>query len=262
MASEIPISLKAEPIFHIGSYTVNNSLLLAWLVLAVLAIAGVIYRRKWKLIPGKIQVVVESVIEGVLELMESVLGNKALAEKYLPFVATIFIFVMVSNLFGLLPIAALGVYIQEHGERLFIPLFRGPSADLNFTLALAILSVFATNVIGVLTIGFVKHMKKYFTLKDPVSAFVGLLEFASEFAKIVSFSFRLFGNVFAGEVLLIIVGFLVPYLVPLPFLFLEVFVGFIQAFIFAMLTTVFIAAATHDHSDEGHHAVDLQPAIH
>lgn len=252
MASEIPISLKAEPIFHIGSYTVNNSLLLAWLVLAVLAIAGLTYQKRWKLIPGKFQVIVESMLEGAFGLMESVLGNRALAEKYLPFVATIFIFVILSNWFGLLPIAALGVYIQEHGEKIFVPLFRGPSADLNFTLALAILSVLATNVIGVVTIGFVKHMRKYFTLKDPVSTFVGLLEFTSEFAKMVSFSFRLFGNVFAGEVLLIIIGFLVPYLVPLPFLFLEIFVGFIQAFIFAMLTTVFLAAATHDHSVDAH----------
>ncbi len=263
MSSEIPISLKAEPLFHIGSYTVNNSLLLAWVVIAVLAIAGFTYQKKWKLIPGKVQVVLEAVLEGVLELMESVLGNKVLAEKYLPFVATVFIFVMLSNWFGLLPLAALGVYIQEHGETLFVPLFRGPAADLNFTLALAILSVLATNVIGIATIGFAKHVGKFFTLKDPISAFVGILEFVSEFAKMISFSFRLFGNVFAGEVLLIIVGFLVPYIVPLPFLFLEVFVGFIQAFIFAMLTTVFIAAATHDHDEsEGHHAIDARATIH
>lgn len=255
MPSEIPISLKAEPLFHIGSYTVTNSLLLAWVVIAILAVAGFVYRKKWKLIPEKIQIILEVVLESVLDFMESVLGNKTLAEKYLPFVATIFLFVMLSNWFGLLPIAALGLQVTEHGKTELIPLFRGPAADLNFTLALAIISVLMTNVIGVITIGFAKHAGKFFTLKNPVASFVGILEFIAEFAKMISFSFRLFGNVFAGEVLLIIIGFLVPYLVPLPFLFLEIFVGFIQAFIFAMLTTVFIAAATHDHSVDAHSAI-------
>lgn len=252
MASEIAISLKAEPLFHIGSYTVTNSLLLAWVVLAVLAIFGIAYEKRWKLIPGKLQVIVEAILEEVLHLMESVLASRALAEKYLPLVATIFIFVMLSNWFGLLPFAALGLRVMEHNKIEFIPLFRGPAADLNFTLALAVLAVLATNIIGVVTIGFAKHMRKYFTLKNPVATFVGILEFASEFAKMISFSFRLFGNVFAGEVLLIIVGVLAPYIVPLPFLFLEIFVGFIQAFIFAMLTTVFLAAATSDHEEGAH----------
>lgn len=120
---------------------------------------------------------------------------------------------------------------------------------MNFTLALALISVVATQVIAVVVLGFGKHMKKYINFKDPIMGFVGALEAMSEFAKILSFSFRLFGNVFAGEVLLIVIGLIIPYVVPIPFMFLEIFVGFIQAFIFAMLTLVFlkVATATHEH---------------
>ena len=93
-------------------------------------------------------------------------------------------------------------------------------------------------------IGFVKHAGKYISFKSPIQFFVGILEIVSEVAKMISFSFRLFGNIFAGEVLLIIIGFLAPYVVPAPFLMLEIFVGFIQALVFAMLTLVFISIAT------------------
>ena len=171
--------------------------------------------------------------------MDSVLGSRALSEKYLPLIATVFIFVVTANWFGLLPLGALT--LKEGGH--MVPLFRSPASDLNFTIALAIISVFGVNLLGATALGVKRHFSKFFTAKDPIFSFVGILEFISEFIKIISFSFRLFGNVFAGEVLLVIVGFLVPYVIPLPFLFLEIFVGFIQAFIFSMLTLVFVAMA-------------------
>jgi F-type H+-transporting ATPase subunit a len=177
--------------------------------------------------------------------MESVLGSRRHAEKYLPLVATIFLFILFSNWLGLLP--GVGSFIiHEDGGR--VPLLRSPASDLNFTLALAITAVLAVNVLGVAALGAAKHGKKFFNFSNPIAFFVGILELISEFARMISFSFRLFGNVFAGEVLLVIMAFLVPYLIPLPFLFLELFVGFIQAFIFAMLTLVFTAAAVA----EGH----------
>ncbi|MDO8516160.1 MAG: F0F1 ATP synthase subunit A, partial [bacterium] len=168
------------------------------------------------------------------------LGTRQAAEKYLPLVATIFIFVMTSNWLGLMP--GVGSLIVHEGDTV-VPLFRSPAADLNFTLALATSVMIMIHLIGISVIGIKHHSGKFFNFKNPIHTFVGLLELVSEFAKIVSFSFRLFGNVFAGEVLLGIIAFLVAYIVPLPFLFLEVFVGFIQAFIFAMLTLVFIAGA-------------------
>jgi F-type H+-transporting ATPase subunit a len=243
------ISLKAEPLFHLGSFAVTNSIVLAVLTLCLLSIIGIIFKGKVKLIPGKFQNAVEMIVEGFLKLMDSVLYDREKSERYLPLVATIFFFVMISNWMGLLPgVGSIKIAIHEEGEVMMAPIFRAPAADLNFTIALAIIAVMGVNILGVLAIGFKKHFGKFFTLKNPIYTFVGLLEFISEFAKMVSFSFRLFGNVFAGEVLLIIVGFLVPYVIPLPFIFLEIFVGFIQAFIFAMLTLVFIAGATAEES--------------
>ena len=177
-----------------------------------------------------------------------VLQSREKAEKYLPLIATIFFFVMITNWMGLLPgVGSLGIHAVHEGRESFIPLFRAPATDLNFTISLAIFAVFGVNLFAIAAIGFKKHFSKYFTLKNPIYTFVGLLEFISELAKMISFSFRLFGNIFAGEVLLTIVGFLIPFAVPLPFLLLEIFVGFVQAFVFAMLTTVFIAIATTEH---------------
>jgi F-type H+-transporting ATPase subunit a len=140
-----------------------------------------------------------------------------------------------------------------HGsEKVLVPLLRSAASDLNFTLAIAVVAVIATNVFGILANGIGGHVSKFISFKDPVSFFVGLLELLGEFAKMISFSFRLFGNVFAGEVLLIITAFLVPYVVPVPFLMLELFVGFIQALVFSTLTLVFISIAIEQH---GEHAV-------
>ena len=238
------ISIKAEELFHIGSWPVTNSLLLALVSLVVLAIAAFALRRKLALVPGKLQSVFEMFTDEMLGLMDSVLGSRAMSEKYFPLIASVFTFILISNWLGLLPVVG-SVGIREGHS--FIPLFRAPAADLNFTLVLALVSVFAVQFLGVLAMGFTKHFSKYFTLKNPILTFAGLLEFIAEFVKIISFSFRLFGNVFAGEVLLIIIGFLVPYILPLPFLFLEVFVGFVQALIFAMLTLVFVAIAVREH---------------
>jgi F-type H+-transporting ATPase subunit a len=245
MAPEI--SLRAEPIFHIGHFVVTNSLLLSTLVVILLCVVALIARRKYTLVPRSVQNVLEIILEFFLDLMESVLGDRRKSEKYLPFVVSIFLFVMFSNWLGLLP--GVGSFTIHEGQHGVVPLLRAPAADLNFTLALAIISVLATNVIGVAALGIAGHAKKFFNFKNPILFAVGLLELVSEFAKMVSFSFRLFGNVFAGEVLLLIIGFLVPYIIPLPFLFLELFVGVIQAFIFAMLTLVFIAGAVVGHEE-------------
>ncbi|MEK7616104.1 MAG: F0F1 ATP synthase subunit A [Patescibacteria group bacterium] len=253
------ISISAEPLFHIGSFTVTNSMLLAFVTLVLFSIFAFFIRGRIKQIPGKIQNLFEAIVDALLDLMESVYGSRAKAEQYFPLIATIFLFIMISNWLGLLPgVGSIGLNAVHDGHEVFIPLFRAPAADLNFTLAIAIVSVLATNIFGIIAIGFVKHFKKFFNAQKPfpVISFVGILEFISEFVKIVSFSFRLFGNVFAGEVLLIIIAFLVPYWLPatVPFLFLELFVGFMQAFIFSMLTMVFIGMAVvdHDEHEEAH----------
>jgi len=238
------ISIRAEELFTIGSFPVTNSLLLSVLSLFVLIAIALLLHSKLALVPGKLQTIFEVFIEQMLVLMDSVLGSRKLSEKYLPLIATIFLFIVTSNWLGLFPfVGPLGIYhYTEHGKTL-VPLFRSPASDLNFTVALGMIAMFGVNFLALLALGVKRHLSKFFTVKNPIFSFVGILEFMSEFVKIISFSFRLFGNVFAGEVLLLIVGFLIPYVVPLPFMFLELFVGFIQAFIFSMLTLVFMAMA-------------------
>ncbi len=234
------ISIRPEQIFSIGLWPVTNSLALAVLALLVLVGTGFLLRRKLSLIPGRFQNICEILLEALLGLMDSVLGERRLSEKYLPIVATIFLFILTSNWLGLFPLVG-PIKIATPS---YVPLFRSPASDLNFTLALATIAMLGVQLAGMIGLGVKKHLGKFFTLKNPIFTFVGLLEFISEFIKIISVAFRLFGNVFAGEVLLAIVGFLLPYIVPLPFMFLEVFVGFIQAFIFSILTLVFISMAT------------------
>lgn len=135
---------------------------------------------------------------------------------------------------------------EEH----IIPFLRSPSSDLNFTLALAIISVISIQFFGITIIGARKYLKKFFNFSGPINFAVGLLEIVSELSRLLSFSFRLFGNIFAGEVLLLVISFLIPYLVPIPFLGMELFVGFIQALIFSMLTLVFLTMATQVHGEE------------
>jgi len=245
----LDISIRAEHIFHIGSWPITNSVLLAIVTFIVLAVMAFFIHRRLKMVPTKLQNFFELFLEGVLKLMEQVMGDRKIAEKYLPIVVTIFLFILTSNWLGLLPVVgSIGLREVHDNKEVFIPLFRSPASDLNFTVTLAIIAVFSVNFLGLLAVGIKRHFSKFFNFKNPIFSFTGLLELISEFVKIISFSFRLFGNVFAGEVLLIIVGFLTPYVIPLPFMFLEIFVGFIQAFIFAMLTLVFIAMAVSHES--------------
>ncbi len=251
-----PISLRAEEIFHIGGFPVTNATLLAFLTLVLLGVVAAALRRKLSFVPGSIQNAMEIITEGSLDLMTSVLGTRKRAEKYFPLVFTVFIFITCANWLGLFP-GVSSIVVNESGAA--VPLLRSPASDLNFTLALALIVVTLVNVFGIAASGFWGRLKVFFNLKGPIDFFVGLLELVSEFAKIISFAFRLFGNIFAGEVLLAIMAFLVPYLAPLPFMFLEVFVGFIQAFIFGMLTLVFVSIAV-SHGEDFNKEILEEPA--
>ncbi len=245
------ISLKAQQLFSIGNFNVTNGLFLTLIVSLILITFSIIIRSKVKLIPGKLQGAAEMGIEALLDLMKSTLGSMEAAEKYFPLIASIFIFILTSNLLGIFPGVGSLVLHEEGGG--VVPLFRSPAADLNFTLAFAVISVIVTNIIGMVSVGLFAHLGKFFNFKGPIEFFIGILELISEIAKTISLTFRLFGNVFAGEVLLTIISFLVPYFVPLPFLFLEIFVGLIQAFIFAMITLVSISLHTAVHGEEHEH---------
>jgi F-type H+-transporting ATPase subunit a len=275
------VSIAAETIFTPFGFPITNSMLMSWLVMAFLIIGSFLITRNMKEVPSGLQSLVEWGMEFIVNLVESIAG-KTLGRKILPLIATIFIFVLFSNWFGLLPFFGnIGVYhhapvkettmvqqeaadhesatlVQEsttsaqhptEGEQVLVPLFRSPSTDLNFTVALALISVVSFQIFGVRQLGVRRYVGKFLNFHGPIEAFVGILEIVSEFAKIISLAFRLFGNIFAGEVLLIVIGFLVPWLGTIPFLGLEVFIGGIQAFIFAILTLVFISMATTAHDE-------------
>jgi F-type H+-transporting ATPase subunit a len=262
-------TLFAEPIFHVGNFTITNSLLNSWMTVIILVIFFVLIGKKIKRIPRGIQNIFEIILEQALGLADSITGSRKQSEKFLPISLALFLFILVNNWLGLLPgMGTIGFVEQEGAHRVFIPLFRGATADINTTLALALFSVIASHVMGVLTIGIWKHFNKFINLKilaeipgkikkdatvllvNPIQAFVGIVEFIGEIAKIASLSFRLFGNIFAGEVLLASMMALFAYILPLPFIFLEIIVGLIQALIFAMLTLVFMTISTQDHAEE------------
>ena len=247
--SLLSISIVPEQLWKINGMPITNSLFTTWIDMGIIILLAVIGMRGKNLVPKGVQLVFEAVYQFFLNLCESVLEQKELAEKAVPFITTIFVFVFVGNLTGLIPgVGSIGFF--EGGEE-FTPLLRAPTSDLNTTIALALISVITTQVVGFKVLG-IGYLKKFFNFANPVHFFVGILELISEFTRIISFSFRLFGNIFAGEVLLVVIGMLIPAFLPIPFYGLELFVALIQAFVFAMLTLVFIKLSMTSHHAEAH----------
>lgn len=253
-------TLFAETVFNVGDFHVTNSLLTSWVAVFLIIILSLVVRLKHSKVPSKFQSFIETVIDGALDMMDMVTNDRAKSKKIFPVVFSIFIFILINNWMGLFP--GLGS-ITYNGTALF----RGGTADLNTTLALGIFAVVSANIFGILVVGGWNWFNKFVNVKalieipgkirhdptivlvNPITFFVGLIEIVSEVAKVASLSFRLFGNVFAGEVLIASISALIAYGVPLPFMFLEIIVGIIQALIFAVLTLVYytIASAEHGH---------------
>jgi F-type H+-transporting ATPase subunit a len=283
--------LSETPLFTlpvIGPFYLTNTLvatLIADVILLLIAIS--VYRvvRSGKLVPGGIAGAIEAILEAINNLTESTAGKWA--KNIFPFFATITLLVLVVNWTELVPgvdsIGLLhesehgypieqvtpGVYTivppetgedEAHGGYSLIPFVRVASTDLNFTVALALIAVTMTQVIGFRSLGG-KYFLKIFNItglfKRPVFGAidfaVSLLELISEISKLLSFSFRLFGNIFAGSVLLFVIGTLVPVFAQSLFLGLEFFVGVIQALVFGMLTMIFMSQATQGHGDHEEH---------
>ncbi|MFA6918442.1 MAG: F0F1 ATP synthase subunit A [Candidatus Gracilibacteria bacterium] len=252
MAQFIPPTLASEPVFHIGEFAVRNTHITSIFTLLVLLAIGLVLRRKqYQLVPGGFQNLMEALIGGLFGFFSGVVGDEEKTKKFFPLVTTIFLYVILSNWMGLLPgFGSIGIW-EEMGEEglVLVPILRSTFADVNMTFALALISVTSCQIFGFSMLGLKGYGGKFFInpLKNPVGCFVGLLELMSEVSKMISFSFRLFGNVFAGEVLLLVIAFLVPYVAPVPFYGLEIFVGFIQALVFGFLTLVFLKIATTSH---------------
>ena len=264
--------IAAEPIFHLGSFPITNSLINAWIAVALFVVfAFAVKRALTSKTPGRFQSAVEGLVEFLLGYADQVTQDRAKSRKFLPLVGTLFLFILVSNWMGAVPgVGSITRVISLHGEIEPAPIFRPANADLNLTLAMALLTVITSHLVGIVTIGFFAHWNKFIALGTVVKGFkkgginimvgiveaaVGAIELISEVAKVVSLSLRLFGNVFAGEVLMTVMFSLVAYVVPLPFTFLELIVGVVQATVFSMLALVYLTILSEKPhgSEEEHH---------
>ncbi len=285
MLFQLPhIGVPVDILFYIPfgnthGFPVTNTFIVTWLT--ILLIVGIFFAaaRRPKIVPKPIQNLVEWVVESLLNLCEEVAGKEN-GRRFFPWVATIFIFVLFANWWEVVPgIESIGMpepgahaaftflgiqFLTGASSAKITPWFRPPSTDLNLTIAIALVSVVMTQVYGFRRLGMKEHLGKYLNFRGgPIGLFVGLLEAILELMRLVSFSFRLFGNLFAGDVLLLVMAFLVPFVGATAFYFLEVFVGFIQAFVFALLTLVFMTlsvtpgehgehdASAEEHADQG-----------
>lgn len=259
------VTIYAEPILNAGFITITNSLLLSFVsLILVFALVRLIKVEESKA-PKGLQNAFEYIFEGALDLADSVTGSREKSVLFLPFVLPLFFFILINNWLGLLPgVGSIGFI--EYGK--FVPILRGSTADLNTTLALSLASLFITHLAGIAIAGWRSHVNRFVAFDsllalpkeikkegtkaliiNPIKFFVGLMEIIGEFSKTASLSLRLFGNILAGEILIGTMMSIFAFLLPVPFLFLEIFVGLIQAAIFAILSLVFLSIMSERHEE-------------
>ena len=237
----IHISLSAEQIGTLWGLPITNTMLMSFVVFALLATLAFFVRKNLSLVPGRLQTLIETLFVGILDYMTETLEDAKLARKLFPLILTIFLFIFTANIIEFTPgIGSIG-WTHPGGE--FAPLLRSMNTDLNTTLALTVIAFIVIEVVGVATLGFFQYSKKFVNLSSVLGFMVGIIELFSEVARLVSYSFRLFGNIFAGEVMILVIQHFVPMVLPVPIMLFEVFVGFIQAAIFALLTLFFVKMA-------------------
>ncbi len=256
MHEGIHITLKAEAVTHIFGMPITNTLLMSWLVMAVLITIGILVGRNLTKIPSRLQTFFETVFGFLLNYIEEVLESRTLALRFFPLIVTLFMFILLGNWMGLLPgVGSIHVYDRAEAHMVdgatekasYVYLFHPIATDLNVTLALAVIAFLVIEFSGFFYLGIRPYLGKFFNFRSPIAFMVGIIELISELARLISFSFRLFGNMFAGKTLILVAMFFAPYLVPIPLLMYEVLVGFVQAAIFALLTLFFIKLAISPH---------------
>jgi F-type H+-transporting ATPase subunit a len=265
------VPLAAEPIFHVGGLAVTNSMFFGVITgIAVLVLFIIAARRTEKRPKSFFAFAIESVVEFLLNIAQENFGDRKKALKHLPLLLTLFSFILIANLSGLLPGVGTVITKTPEGE---IPLLRAFTTDLNGTLALAILTIGTVQFYAIKELGIIGHLKHYFTDKpwNPMNLFIGVIEVMGEFIRILTLSMRLFGVIYAGEVLLHVIGELAGNLgwaATIPVYLMEIFFSAIQAYLFVMLTTVYLSIATAHNTDtpehedliEEHPKANLKPA--
>jgi len=252
------IPVKPETVFTIGSFEVTNSIMLGVVITVLLAFFVLMLKSRLSLKPSKLQTVVEMAVESMLDLISQITNSRKKALALLPLLGTIFVFFMISNLITLIP--GLG-QLTYNG----VSVFRGPTNDFNMTFSVALAVVVITQIMSIKQFGVFGHLGKYFKFKELYLGFkkgigdgmvavidflIGLLDIISELAKVFSLSLRLFGNMFAGEILLALLlgGFAL--IVPTVWLGMNLLVGVIQAIVFGALSAAYFSMATEDSEPE------------
>lgn len=239
--------LNAETVFFVGQFRITNSILDMLFVDIVLLVAVILLRKNLKFVPNLFQNIVEMFIKSFYDLTETI-ADKDRAKKIFPFFMSFFIFILIANWSELIPgFSSIGFFEEHENKKTLVPFFRSATSDLNTTLALALISAIATHALSIKVLGMKEYLGRFFSL-NPINLFIGILEIISEITKVISLSFRLFGNIFAGGVLLSVISGIAAIIIPLPFLLLEIIVGLVQALIFATLTMVFMSVLTTPHN--------------
>ncbi len=261
------ISLAPDILFYIGSFPVTNTLLWLTVLTIFLILVNFIVRITMKEVPGRFQGFVEVILEGAYGFVKSVIGTDKKAKKVFPLVFTMFILTVTANLVTYIPGQA-AFTLTRNGEELSI--FRAVMSDYGIVFVMTLISVILTQIVAIIVHGPFGYVGKFINisgfkdffrylfkgkLKIGVFAqafldfFLGIMDIVGESAKLVSLSFRLFGNIFAGEVLTAVMLFLVPFIAPLPFMFLGLLTAVVQAFVFSVLTLIFITMASEIEED-------------
>lgn len=257
-ASEQSVPLSAENVINIGNTSVTNSMLTGIIIGSILCILFVSAARKANIkVRSRFSFFVESIIVFVLNTIKNNFsGDEAKARKFVPLFITFFVFILLNNLFGLLPGLGGGIYLEDSGIK--SALLRPFTTDLNGTLALALIAMGTVQVFAIREHGFKGYLQHFFGVMspwwNPMNFFLGLIEIAGEFIRLLTLSLRLFGVIYAGEVLLHVIMQLsgnFAWIGIVPVLFMEIFFSAIQAYIFIMLSSVYLAMATTKH-EEGH----------
>ena len=262
--SLVHVAIAAEELFHIGPFVVTNSMVGVLIATAILLAAAIYVSRSNAVVPSRLQSVIEMPIEFMGGLVRAQGGDRW--RSIAPLILTIFLLVLVANWVGLLPgVGTVGVnYVDAEGHEAVHPIIRPASADLNFTLALALIAFVSFITWGIRANGIGGYLKETFVANPAyMTPIMTPIHVVSEFSRLISLSMRLFGNVFAGEVLLAVMLALTFAVVPAIFLGLELVFGFVQALVFALLTLTYITLAMAGHGgghdeahDEPHHDAD------
>lgn len=241
------ISLAPQALFHIGSWPVTNTFFWFFLLWLFLVIGAIIFKANLKMVPGKMQNLIEMLVSGAYDFTESIIGPGKKAKRVFPLIATMFFFVLIANLLTFIPGQAAFTLETAGGT---VPLFRAIIADYGLVFMMTIVVVLLFQIIAIAVSGPLAYLGRFFNFRSPLKLFLGIMDLIGEIAKVVSLSFRLFGNIFAGEVLGAVMLFLAPFFLPLPFQFLGLLTAVVQAFVFSVLTLVFISMASETPAEE------------